>query len=174
LRQPPSGLPGGFLRWIPEGVALRDEVMFTEERRDRQGEPVMVEQRVPINPDGHFVLDHPGSQSFYFVEGDQSNHTRWRFALRLQGYLHWWRQGKCAEKLGVTRIPRVLVLTKSPQRRDNLCDLAKQIVAKERDPEAGWMYWFCCEQDYDVANPATMLDAIWRVPVDEQLHKLLG
>jgi hypothetical protein len=164
--------PIRLARWFPEGAVLRDEVMFMEERWDRQGEPVMVEQRVPINPDAFAILDHPGSQSFYFVECDRSNHTRWRFALRLQGYAHYFRQGKCEEKFGVTRMPRILTITKSAARRDNLCDVAMQVVAKERDPDAGWLYWFASEKDYDVANPATLMDGIWRVPVDEQFHQL--
>jgi hypothetical protein len=144
--------------WMPDG-ALRDEVIVDY-------------RKAPVVPDDYVVLERQAKKSHNFTEADQSSMSGRRFSRKLRAYLAWRREGKSREKLG-TEFFRVLTLTKSRERRDNLCKIAQDVCRREEDPNAPWLFWFASETDYRLENPASVLDAMWRVPIDEELHMLL-
>jgi hypothetical protein len=148
----------GMPLWLPDGT-LREEVIVDY-------------HRVPIVPDAYFVLEHRGKKAHTFIEADQSTMSGRRFSRKLRGYLGYWREGKSRDKLGAEFF-RVLTLTKSRERRDNLCKIARDVCRREEDPNAPWLFWFTSEQDYHLLKPASVLEPIWRVAVDDGLHGLL-
>jgi hypothetical protein len=144
--------------WMRDGE-LRDEVLVDF-------------RKSPVVPDGYFVLERRGQKAHYLLEGDQSTMSGRRFSRKLKAYLGYWREGRCREKLDASYF-RVLTLTKSRERATNLCNIAEAVCRREEDPNARWLFWFACEQDYGFKNPASVLDPIWRVPMDTSARRLL-
>jgi hypothetical protein len=64
----------------------------------------------------------------------------------------------------------VLTVTLSPERRDNL-----QKIAQAATPVKGGssMFWFACQQDYDLNQPESILDPIWITARGEEKRSLL-
>jgi hypothetical protein len=145
--------------WLPDG-ALREEVIVDY-------------RKAPVVPDGYVVFERQGKKAHAFIEADQSTMTGRRFSRKLKAYLTWWQEGKSRDKLDAEFF-RVLTLTKSRERRNNLCKIAQDVCGREEDPNARWLFWFGAETDYLIENPVSVLDAIWRVPADEELHMMLG
>jgi hypothetical protein len=143
--------------WLPDGM-LRDEVIVDY-------------RKAPVVPDDYFILERRGNTAHSFNEADQSTMTGRRFARKIKAYATWQREGKSRAKLDAEFF-RVLTLTKSRERRDNLCKIAQDVCRREEDPNTSWLFWFGSETDYSIDNPASVLDAIWRVPADDKLHML--
>jgi hypothetical protein len=120
-------------------------------------------------PDGFVRLEKSSCQHFLFLEADRSTMTTERFAKKLTAYWTWWKQGGSKKKHGVEHF-RVLTITPSPQRRDNL----RKVATKAAPVKGGSsMFWFACEKDYAVDNPESILGPIWTTAKDEQRHSLL-
>jgi hypothetical protein len=66
----------------------------------------------------------------------------------------------------------VFTLTKSRERRDNLCRIAEEVCRREEDPNAQWLFWFSSEDAYALENPASVLQPIWKVPNQETANRL--
>jgi DNA-binding HxlR family transcriptional regulator len=131
--------------WLPDG-ALREEVIVDY-------------RKAPVVPDGYFVVERQGKKAHCFIEADQSTMSGRRFARKLKAYLGWWREGKSRDKLGAEFF-RVLTLTKSPERATNLCKIAEEVCKRGEDPNATCLFWFACEEDYRLANPASVLERV--------------
>ena len=126
-------------------------------------------RKAAVDPDGLFTLKDKGDLMHFCLEADRSTMDHQKFLRKLQAYWHWWKQGGPGKKLGIKRF-RVLTITKSEERMENLRLLAKQADEQKRGSE---MFWFACEKQYYVTNPQSILGPVWRSPKDDQPHHLL-
>jgi len=158
-----------LLFWM-QGKELKDEVFFEENSPFGP-----VERRIAVVPDALFCLEdrRQGKEGkmYFFLEADRSTMTTKRFLWKMRGYWNYWKQGKVSQRYGFRNF-RVLVLTKSPQRRDSLC----QVTQKADDRQIGsYMFWFAAEEDIKLEDPLSIFQYIWRTPVlkDQRLHSIL-
>lgn len=168
------------------GLAVRDgqgvDLMFWRENRGtgKSVDPTLCdkvtieldggrqEQR-RIVPDAFFGLDDTEYEHFFYLEADRSTMPNERFMKKLMAYWTWWKQKGSKNKHDVESF-RVLTVTPSEQRRNNLRQVAKQASPGK---SGSGMFWFACEKDYSVANPESILDDIWITAKDDNRHALL-
>jgi len=146
-------------RWCPDGF-IRDSV--TVEHRDRR-------ERVPVAPDAFFTLRllDSGESVSGFLEADRSTMPIGRFAVKLRGYLAYYRSGQQERRVGA-RNCLVVTITTSAERAEHLLEAARSVTDRGLR-----MFIFCCEQQYLPTASRRILDAIWRTPADDGLHGLL-
>lgn len=115
------------------------------------------EEPAHIIPDAFLCIEDPEYEHFLYLEADRSTMTNDRFVKKLKAYWAWWKQGGSKKKHDVENF-RVLTVTQSYQRRDNL-----RAAAIDATPVKGGsgMFWFCCEKDYQVSEPSSILSPIW-------------
>ncbi|MHC1743973.1 MAG: replication-relaxation family protein [Syntrophobacteraceae bacterium] len=122
-----------------------------------------------VLPDAFLAVQDGKSKHFLYLEADRSTMTNERFLKKLKAYWAWWKQGGSQKKHGVGDF-RVLTITKSNARRDNL----KRMAVKASPGKNGsGMFWFACEQDYSISDPKSLLARIWLTARDEKRHCLL-
>lgn len=149
-----------------QGKELDDSVTFQPGR----GAAITV----PVVPDAYCELEdkRPGTEGrmYFFIECDRSTMSTARYFRKLQGYWHYWLQGKQTAKYGIKDF-RVLTVTKSRQRRDNLAEVC-QAVADQR--ESGYMFWFAYEDDMALDQPGSVWQPIWKTAIlqDRMMHSL--
>jgi hypothetical protein len=126
------------------------------------------EEQRRIVPDAFLALMEPDHQNYLYLEADRSTMTNERFEKKLRAYWTWKKQGGSALKHGVRHF-RVLTVTRSYERRDNL----RKAALKATPVKGGSaMFWFACEKDYSVDNPASILGPIWVTAKDNTPHRL--
>lgn len=152
--------PAQFHVWVPEGDSLRDAVFVDQGQK---------KVRIPFSPDAYFSLTDGNDYLNFFLEADQSTMTNERFLHKMQGYWHFYTQGKHQQKFGIDSF-RVLTVTKSKMRAENLRRVAKKADDKQMGSA---MFWFTSEENYNPEKPETILQPIWQTPKDATLHHLL-
>ena len=116
-----------------------------------------------INPDGFFVLRDPKGKIPYFLECDRSTETNVsRYMPKLRKYFVWWNDGQYEQAYNF-KMFRLLTLTISEQRRDNLLQGSKQVDNQQQGFRG---FWFATEKDFNSKQPLTILNKIWRNPRD--------
>jgi len=158
-----NNLPGtNLLFWEKENPKeLKDYVYI----RDLQGR----EFRAPIVPDGFFGIQDQKSKMYFFIEADQSTMTNARFLKKMKAYWNWWKQGKHTKRFGIKAF-RVLTITKTEKRKENLREITKKADDRQR---GSLMFWFTSERNYSLQKPESILDAIWQSPKDNNYHSVL-
>jgi len=142
---------------------LRDHVVI-------KGENKTEHTRLPINPDSFFAIqDLNGKKSHFFLEADQSTMTNARFFRKMRAYWNYWKQGGHTLKYDIKSF-RVITLTKSIQRADNLRRAAKLADDKQKGT---LMFWFTSEREYTLEEPGSVLRSIWQTPADDSRHSIL-
>ncbi|MEM2915244.1 MAG: replication-relaxation family protein [Candidatus Bathyarchaeia archaeon] len=126
------------------------------------------QKRLPIVPDGFFGIEDSGGTMHFFLEADRSTMTNARFLGKLRAYWLWWKQGG-QKGLGVDNF-RVLTITKTRQRMENLVELARRV---DDSGKSSYMFWFTTEDNYQLEQPETILQDIWLTPKDKLMHRLL-
>ncbi len=157
-----------LLFWTRENSPeLKDHVSFREEGRQR---------RLPIVPDGFFGIELPTEQRkqkvYFFLEADRSTMTNSRFLNKLRAYWIWGvKQKRQRKTFGIDNF-RVLTITRTKQRRDNLTRVAQKADGRQN---GSYMFWFATQEDYDLKEPGTVLQKIWQTSVarDQEFHHLL-
>jgi len=140
---------------------LADTVMIDLEKGRQEQHRVI--------PDAFLALDNSGFKNYLYLEADRSTMTNERFLKKLQAYWAWWKQGRSKAKHQVEHF-RVLTITPSHQRRDNL----RQIATQASPGKGGsGMFWFACEKDFAIEDPASILGPIWTTAKDQEKHCLL-
>lgn len=126
------------------------------------------EERRRIVPDAFLGIEDPEYENYFYLEADRSTMTNERFAKKLRAYWTWRKEEGSLKKHGVEHF-RVLTITPSYERRDNL-----RKISLTASPAKGGssMFWFACEKDYSLENPASMLGAIWVTAKDGEPHSL--
>jgi hypothetical protein len=143
--------------WKPEGE-LRDEIIYEGDNKKRV--------RAPLVPDAYFAIRQADRFMPLFLECDRSTMTRERFINKLRGYYHFWKQGIAEQKHGI-RAFRVLTITISEQRKENL-----RIMSKEVDGRGSSLFWFLCEKRY-TNDPAGLFAPVWQTPRDDRYRGLI-
>jgi len=126
-------------------------------------------KRLSIVPDGYFGIEDPGGRMYFFLEVDRSTMTNARFLNKMRAYWHWWKQGGHRRKFGIESF-RVLTITTTEQRKENLRRRAKEADAKQA---GSGIFWFASEESYQLKEPETILKPIWQTPRDDAMHHLL-
>ena len=158
--------PGArLLFWIRENTGKLREKDYVHFREDGK------ERRLPIVPDGVLGIEESRDEIYFCLEADRSTMTNARFLNKLRAYWLWYGQGGQRKKFGFENF-RVLTLTRTKRRMENLIQATQRLDDKDKN---SYMFWFCCEKDYDLSNSQTVLQKIWRTAAagDHKLHSLL-
>ncbi|MCD6226019.1 replication-relaxation family protein [bacterium] len=126
-------------------------------------------ERLFLNPDAFFTIEDRGEYLHYFLEADCSTMRHKRFLAKMRAYWQWWKEGGHKEKFNITKF-RVLTITLTPARKENLRRLTKQADDRQQGSE---MFLFACETDYNLEKPKSILKPIWQSPRDDKYHHLL-
>jgi len=124
--------------------------------------------RAAVIPDAAFSLEtSDGQHAHFFFEADRGTMTQARFLRKLQAY---WRLGSAE---GVAEIPnafRVLTITNSRMRTENLRTVA---IQADRKHTGSRKFLFATQDAYDLKHPEALLEHMWLTPADSELHSLL-
>jgi hypothetical protein len=151
--------------WRPDGE-LRDAVVI-----ETSAGPM----RVPVCPDGYFVLhlhNEPSGRNriHVFVEADRGTMTLKRFALKMLGYWHYWRTGRVTERFKIANF-LVVTVARTSERARNLAAITRTLDAPRH--RGLRMFMFGSADQYTLTAPVKILDAIWRSAGDEEAHSFL-
>lgn len=150
-------LRGTDLRLVSwrEGNELHDAIAVTDGHDTT---------RLPIRPDAFFTIEDTrrpagANRVHFFLEADRSTETQTRFKEKIRGYWHYLEQRRHEKKFGIKSF-RVLTVTISHERSQNLCSLAATA-----SPERGRKHFlFTCLKNFSMENPSPILDTIYLSP----------
>src|SRR4029453_6664226 len=95
-----------------------------------------------------------------------STMTNARYLAKLKAYYAFWATSVRDRGSSPIKQMRVLTITRSEARKDNLRRIAQQI-----SPEAKNLFWFTCEKSY-VGNPQQVFASTWQTLEDNTLRSL--
>jgi hypothetical protein len=145
-----------LLRWTTNQNDLRHHVSVNKEARS-------------LTPDGFFLLHLPDGNIPYFVEADRGTMTLERYLTKLRRYFVWWHSGAYTKVYGFPHF-RLLTISRTPERRDHLVEIAKHAD----DEQKGFRgFWFATNQDFSRTDPLTLFTPIWRNPRDQDFFSLV-
>jgi len=144
-----------------QGDEIRDKVVV----EDDEGKKI----RYPIWPDGFFGLQTPKGKLYFFLEADRSTMTNKRILRKMRGYWTYWKEKRHTKKYDIRKF-RVLTITRSEARKENLRKVGKEADGRKR---GSTMFMFACEKGYDLEEPQDILKAIWQTPAGEEWQSLL-
>ena len=161
-------LPGVTLLFWKPGGAFKASVKYKDLVKTREGSRTQLVEGAVI-PDGYFALTFGDKTAYFFLEADRSTMSNVRYLAKLKAYYHFWytqiRPGK--HPSGMTRF-RVLTVTLSEERKDNLRETAREIGAEGKAPN---LFWFACERSYR-DEPEKVISPIWQTLQDDTLKSL--
>ena len=154
--------------WQPDG-SVKETVDYED---DING--VTETMRATIQPDAYFIIEHKGKQYPCFLESDRTTNDQGRLLKKFKAYFHFWKQKIHKETLNIDGF-RVLVITKSEARRDNLRALAKRADDQEKGMP---LFWFASEKDAWVDNVGrpngkALQEPLWWIPGREEAVALI-
>jgi hypothetical protein len=120
-----------------------------------------------VIPDGLFVVTIAGKQTHYFLEADRSTMTNARYLSKLKSYFWYYAQQVNDNKSSKIKQMRVLTITLSEDRKQNLRDTAQAV----HETMAKDLFWFACERAY-LSVPEQVVAPIWQTLKDENLKDL--
>jgi hypothetical protein len=161
--------PGAALDFWEPGGAFKASVKYTDAVNTREGTRTQVVEGAVI-PDGLFVVKHGEKRIHYFLECDRSTMSNARYLAKLKSYYAFYStyvHDDKEKRAGITQM-RVLTLTISEARKDNL-----RTIAEEVSPEgkAKGLFWFACERSYR-DMPQQVMASIWQTLEDDTLKSL--
>jgi Replication-relaxation len=141
-------------KWL-QGYELKDALALRGEN------PELV-------PDAFFTIGEGNDALDFFLEADRSTMPRERVLDKLKIYWKWYKEGRQEKTLGIRNF-RVLTITKSEERAENLRKIAKNADDKKTGSN---MFLFLSETQYDLTKPEAMLSPIWASAKNEK-HAIL-
>lgn len=120
-------------------------------------------------PDAFFILDTSEFKYPCFLEADRGTMTEERFVNKLRLYWRHWREEGFSKSLGITHF-RVLTITPTEARAENLCRAAKE--ADDRK-QGSAMFLFLSETAYGTTRPDGILQAAWKCPKFEAMQAII-
>lgn len=126
-------------------------------------------EKLPISPDAFFTIEDKGDLLHFFLEADRSTMSLERFLKKMKAYWQFWQEEGHKKKFGIS-VFRVLTITISEERKENLRKITKKADERQRGSE---MFLFACEKSYNLRGPESILKPIWQSPKDDKLHYLL-
>lgn len=155
-----------LLFWKKENrKELRDSVYIEDQRGPHR--------KIPIVPDGFFGIKDTRPEkptAHFFLEADRSTMANDIFFRKMWAYWRWNKREKGHTKKFGIKAFRVLTITKSEQRKQNLRKITKGADYRQ---EGSYMFWFTSEKNYSIQEPESILAPIWQTPVDDNFHSLL-
>lgn len=100
---------------------------------------------------------------FFFLEADRGTMDHGRFLTKLKSYWAWYQQGGHQERWGIKAF-RVLAVTTSEQRKENLRETAREA---DEGMKGSSMFWFTTTEEYSLSEPVRVLGEIWQTPKEE-------
>ncbi len=166
--------PGAGLTYWELSGSFKVSTKYQEERmvRDREGErTAIVDVPVTVIPDAYFCLQDGQDSMYFFLEADRSTMTNDRFCQKLVSYYKFWQYEIYRKPENRYQLPsfRVLTLTISKERRDNLRAVARTVDDKQRGTG---LFWFLCEKDYQ-DTPERLFEPLWQTARDDRMRGLL-
>lgn len=140
-----------LLTWIQQ-EKIKDNVKINNEN-------------IAINPDAFLIINKNESSPF-FLEADRSTMPDKRFFKKMAAYWRWWELKGHEQKFSIKNF-RVLTITKSEARKENLRKITKQADSRGQGSE---MFLFACEKNYNLDEPASILNPIWQSPKDDRFY----
>ena len=132
-------VPGVSLdSWIPSG-AFKAKVRYQDTVRTREGTRTQIVDGVVI-PDWLFVLKVGDKFIHCFLEADRSKMDHRRYLSKLKSYYAFYQTYVRDEKKAGIQQMRVLTVTISEARKDNLRETAHHVSS-----EGKCLFWFACE-----------------------------
>ena len=153
-------------------LALRNkkESKLVNWRQDNLTDSVYLEgERLPISPDAFFTIEDKNDLLHFFLEANRSTMETERFLKKLKAYWQWWQEEGHKRKFNIS-VFRVLTITVSEERKENLRKITKKADERQRGSE---MFLFTCEKSYNLERPESILEPIWQSPRDDKYHYLL-
>jgi hypothetical protein len=141
-------------KWL-QGYELKDALALRGEN------PELV-------PDAFFTIGEGDDALDFFLEADRSTMPRERVLEKMKIYWKWYREERQEKTLGIRNF-RVLTITKSEERAENLRKIAKN--ADDRKTGSN-MFLFLSETQYSLLKPEAVLSPIWASAKDEK-HAIL-
>jgi len=121
--------------------------------------------KIAIVPDGFFCVKYRNKEYCFFLEADRSTMTNKRCLRKMRGYWNYWKKQKYLKKLAIGNF-RVLIVTKTDARRDNLCKVAKKADDKQTGSQ---LFWFVSQHQLSLKAPEDFFFAnIWKTPKEDQ------
>ena len=125
----------------------------------------------------HFIDDPPGqNKAYFFLEADRStmpvissNLLRTSYYKKMVGYWTSWEKGLFEKTFGFKNA-RVLTITKSRGRIENMIDAEKKIDPKGQGSK---MFLFLEGEKLKLDNPGAVLEKIWRNGKDNHPTSLI-
>ena len=154
-----------FEKWIPGG-AFQAKVTYQDTVRTRHGIRTQEVEGV-VKPDGLFVVKVGENRLHYFLECDRSTMSNARYLTKLKAYYAFWatyvKDGK--QPSGIKQM-RVISVTISEARKDNLRETAQQVSSEAKN-----LFWFICEKVY-YGKPQEVLGTNWQTLENNTLKRL--
>lgn len=127
-----------------------------------------------VKPDAYFAIQRGRGIRNFYVEFDRSSMERWRIAEKFEKYW-WWLQSPAYQEVHYDhKRVNVLFASTGAERMANMMDvLAGKPYPRKRKEERfekpnkppyggrGW-FLFALEDDYQLEEPASILEPIWR------------
>jgi hypothetical protein len=150
--------------WEPDGAFLA-KVQYQDTVRTPSGPRTQVVDGV-VKPDSLFLMTGRGQRIHYFPEADRSTMTNARYLTKLKAYYAFYTTYVRDNPSSPIKQMRVLTITRSEARKDNLRNIAQQV-----SQDAKGLFWFICEQVY-LGHPQQIFEATWQTLEDDQLKRL--
>lgn len=135
-----------------EGKSLYDSV------------PMQSEAALPVRPDAMFTLEDTrrptgANRVHFFLEADRSSENQRRFTDKIRAYYHYVNAGMHVKKYNIKGF-RVLTVTVTEARAENLCKLAAAVI-----PEGFHKYFlFTSLKQFSLDNPAPVFTPVYLSP----------
>ena len=151
-------------QWIPGG-AFKAKVKYLDTVRTREGSRTQEIDGV-VKPDGLFVVKFGDKQIYYFLECDRSTMSNARYLMKLKSYYAFWATYVEGGRSSRIKQMRVLTVTISEARKDNLRETAQQVSDKAKG-----LFCFVCEKAYR-GKPEAVFGTTWQTLEDDTLRSL--
>jgi len=145
-----------FGRWV-QGYELKDLL-------SRRGE------KPELVPDAFFSIERERTRWNFFLEADRSTMSRERFLDKLKIYWKWRNDERLLKTLGISKFFRVLTITYSEERKENLRAISKNA---DDSGQGTSRFLFLSEKTYSLTNPEKLFSPLWLSPKDNAAHSLL-
>jgi len=144
------------------------EITRWRQGHDLRGELTIRGKSPEIVPDGFFTIKQDDKQWHFFLEADRGSMDHHRFLGKMRAYWNWYCEKTYNAHLNFQSF-RVLTITNTEGRRDNLCATTKSADARRT---GSGLFLFVCEKDYSLKKPEAVLSPIWLSAKDESKHSL--
>jgi hypothetical protein len=150
--------------WEPGG-AFQAKVTYQDTVRTRDGTRTQVVEGT-VKPDSFFEIVDGAKDIHSFLEADRSTMSNARYLAKLKSYYAFWAMYVRDKPSSPIQQMRVLTITRSEERKQNLRKIADQI-----SPDAKGLFWFICEKAY-LGMPHEVLRDNWQTLKGDTLRSL--